>query len=479
MNYKKIFRFFWKNKLIILIILLLFFFYKSSFNVYFSQDDFFHLNFSKAKSIPDFINFFSFRNQFGYGFYRPLTTQVFLFIGQTVFGENYLCFKMVSFVIFCLNIILCYKIFKILFRNEERASLFACLIYSLSSFHLTTLSYLSAFEEIGVAFFFFLSFYTYLKDRKIAILFFTLALLSRETAVTLPLIILMYEIFIKKNKNIRALIKKVFPYFLILAIYILFRFYFKTFPDGKIYSFTFLPKKIINNYFWYSLWGLGAPESLVDFIGPGLKINTRFFLYFPPLGLFVLIFPILISIIILIRGINYFFKTKEKGNSYFLIAWFIVTLLPFVILLNHRFAYYLEIPFLGLSGLIATVFNKEKSLKILFILLFLLGSFLTVSFYNKTYWAINRSKISYKIINEIKNQFPKLPKGSVLYFLNDKNYISPSEQWGNTSTQARIALSECLGPQFVFNDPSLTCFFEDNSSPSASIQFYPLIVKLD
>lgn len=146
-----------KNKsffLIITICLISLVLFRKGFFTYFVQDDFFHLNFSKARNISDFINFFSFKNQFGYGFYRPLTTQVFLFFGQVLFGKSYLGFKIVSFIIFCLNILLCYKIFKRLLK-EEKASLFACLIYGISSFHLTTLSYLSAFEEIGVAFFFF------------------------------------------------------------------------------------------------------------------------------------------------------------------------------------------------------------------------------------------------------------------------------------------------------------------------------------
>lgn len=449
--------------LIIAISLISFFLFRKGILTYFVQDDFFHLNFSKAKNISDFINFFSFKNQFGYGFYRPLTTQVFLFICQAIFGKSYLGFKMISFAVFCLNIILCYKIFKILFHNEkEKVSLFACLFYGLSSFHLTSLSYLSAFEEIGVAFFFFLSFYAYLKDRKMSVIFFILALLSRETAITLPIIVLMYEIFVGKKRNTKEIIKKIFPYFLILSIYVLLRFSFKMFPDSKIYSFTLSPKKIINNYFWYSMWGLGAPESLVDFIGPGLKINSRFFLYSPPLGLLVLIFPIMISTAVLIRGINYFFKTKEKGNSIFLIGWFIVTLLPFVMLLNHRFAYYLEIPFFGLSGLTATVFSKGKSFKVLFILLFLLGSFLAVSFYNKTYWAINRADVSKKIIKELKDKYSVLPHASNLVFLNDPNYSSPSKEWGGTSSQAKIALSGCEGPKFIFEDYSLKCFFEDD-----------------
>jgi hypothetical protein len=131
-------------------------------------------------------------------------------------------------------------------------------------------------------------------------------------------------------------------------------------------------------------------------------------------------------------------------------------------LVNHRFAFYLEIPFFGLAGLFTYLVYDFKKVRFLFLLVFFILSCLTVNYYSKTYWAINRAKISQKLVLSIKEQYPILEKGTTLFFPNEKTYLSPSSEWGGTSTQVKLALSQCNGLQLIYNDESLKCYFEDD-----------------
>jgi len=156
---------------------------------------------------------------------------------------------------------------------------------------------------------------------------------------------------------------------------------------------------------------------------------------------------------------------KNGKNFWLYILWFLISVLPFVFLTNHRFAFYLEIPFFGLAGLFTLLVYDSKKLRYLFLLLTCVLSFLTVDYYSKTYWAINRAKISQKLIVFMKGKYPFLAKGSIIYFESDKDYFSPSVQWGDSSTQAKIALSGCNGLRFFYNDSKLECYFESDQNP--------------
>jgi len=433
------------------------FLFRQSFKVYFSQDDFFRFKMSRAEDIISILNFFSFKNSHLYGFYRPLSINIYSYMGQKIFGLNYKLFHVFNFFLFFLNIVLIYKLLKKIF-NENNKAIFGTLIYALASFHLTSLSYLSAVEEIMVAFFFFLTINLYLIDSNFAILTFIFALFSRETAVSLPVVLFFLGLF-KSYK-----FKKILPFLFILTSYLASRWYFKLLPDNSIYNINFSPKSIINNYFWYFLWGVGAPESLVDFVN-NFKINERFFFTDPLLSKLIIIFLLILSVYFIATLINSVIRSKSKNLLWFFILWFVITLFPFVILVNHRFAFYLEIPFFGLAGLLTCLVYDFKKLKYLFLFIFIILSCLTVNYYSKTYWAINRAKISQKLIVSMQKQNPVLPKGSIIFFKNDENYQSPSMQWGGTSTQAKNALSGCNAFRFIYKDESLQCFFEDDGFP--------------
>ena len=417
----------------------------------------------------DFFGFFSFKNPYGYAFYRPLTTQVFYFISRSLFGLQSFFFHLIAFVFFLANLILVFKIIEKL-AKDSRLGFLAAFLYAINASNLGSLAYLGAFQEVGMAFFFFLTFWLYLKEKRLAFLTFIFALLSRENAIVLPLILIFYEFLLGKKKWRRTV-----PFWLILAIYAILRLG-SGLPNVSIYQPVFDPRKIINGYFWYFVWGLGLPEMLVDFFGPGLKIDPRFILWYRREAQITfgasLLFFILLAIGIL-KSVK-----KDKSKEAFFIFWFLVGLLPVVFWPWHKFSYYLTVPLLGLvSFFILLLKNLPKAFFYFGVLALVVISLVTIKLSWKTYWVVNRAKISQNLVSDLKNKYSQLPKGASLYFQNDPDYPKIFG-FGNSSTQAYYALSGENGPQVIYNDFDLQVYYEDLEKPPEGEEVFSLVAKI-
>lgn len=463
---------YWPFLLIFLLILIVYF---PVFSLYFTQDDFFHLKMSQANSLSDFLNFFSPRNPYGYSFYRPLTTQVYLFLTRSFFGLQPLFFHLVPFIFFLVNSVLVFKITEKLLKNRSRAPLLsgvATFLYAINASNLGSLAYISNFQEIGMAFFLFLSFWLYLKNQKWAFLLFVLALLSKESAIVLPLILLTYEFLIGKKEW-----KKTLPFWFILGFYGIFRVApLASGATGGVYQPVFEPIKIINSYFWYLLWGIGLPEMLIDFVGPGLKIDPKFILFYRREAQTIFVFSFLF-LVILVLGILKSSR-KEKSKEVFFLLWFIIGLLPVVFWPWHKFSYYLTVPLLGLVGfIIALSRNLPKVLLGLAVFSLFLISLTTINLSWDTYWVVTRAKIAENLIDDLKQEYPELPPGASLYFKNDPQYPIIIG-FGNSSTQAYYTLSGENGPQVIYDDFSLKVYYEDIEKPPEGESVFTLVARI-
>ena len=438
-------------------------FYKSLF-VFFTNDDFFFLKISNVNGVSEFFNFFNlFKGPDGFGMYRPLTTQVFYFMAQKLLGTNPLYLHVISFLTFFGIIFLVYKlVFELclthLTKDESiKIANITAFLYAVSATHFGQLYYSSVFQELGVTLFVLLSCLSYVKQKNLlSFAFFILALMSKETAVVTPALLFIIYLFQKFNggkvANLKKMLLQLFPYLLTLAIYLLLRFCFYGFATGDSYVWDFSIKKFINTTAWYLAWALNLPESLVDFVGPGIKINANLFLYWGKQ-----VTPILISfiiqcillVIILVKVILEKSDKEKKGRdlvSTFCIAWFALGLLPVVFLPLHKFTFYLTLPLIGLTFRIAYLLVTSKS-KNIFVILFLLvwttTSVLTLRFTYDTNW-ISQSEIisakvnSYFVTNKDSlrgkeiyfidtskdSNLPWSPTRTVMTILSNKNYFS-------------------------------------------------------
>ncbi|PIU03858.1 hypothetical protein COT44_01075 [Candidatus Shapirobacteria bacterium CG08_land_8_20_14_0_20_39_18] len=168
-------------------------------------------------------------------------------------------------------------------------------------------------------------------------------------------------------------------------------------------------------------WGFGWPEILIDFIGPGLKINSNLFTQY---GYHVI--PIFISslvtAVIYLLGIAKSMVSDRKLLLFFL-GIFFVGLLPVIFWPWHRFSYYLTVPLFGLVGSFVLCLSKlPKWLSVIGCASLFLTNIITINLLYRTYWAINRAKVSEDFVKIFKQQFPKIPKGSSICIINDPNY---------------------------------------------------------
>lgn len=445
----------------------------STFSYYFTQDDFFHLKISQTKNLSEFFLFFSPQNPFGYNFYRPLTIQTFLFLGRSIFGLNQLPFRVIIFLFFLCNIYLVFKIVNKLTFDRD-IGLLAAFLYGCASVHFATLSYISTFVDIGATFFLFLTVFFYLKQKKISWLFFVLSLFSLETSIILPIVIFLIELLGNRR------FKKTIPYIVILIIYFLFRWSFFRVPNVHVYNFSLSIKSTLNNIFWYIFWSAGAPENFIDFVGSGFKLTSRFYSVFGWQG-YVMIFGSLFILLNIVAGFLKVFKS-DRGRNYLLIffMWFFVGLTPFIFWPQHKFVYYLEFSLLGFCALFSLSLSKSsRILRNAGILIYLLVSILTINFYRRNYWVVNRSKIAKNTIVELKKTYPSFPSGSVLYFKNDQNFQYISKEWGGTSSQVKIAISGCNAVQLFYKDETLKCYFEDDHQKIAEKDVYSFTAKIN
>ncbi len=194
----------------------------------------------------------------------------------------------------------------------------------------------------------------------LAYLFFFLTLFSKESAVTLPVMAIVYGLcFASKDKDFLKSIPRYSVFLMILAFYLWA--YGRVFPNANssvLYSHHFdilTHAKLIIQVFSHYLTGLLNPMS-VKLIPP---------LYAPSVnslsgaeGTAVILF-LLILLFIAIRS----FVNKDRAVTFF-IAWFILTYLPTsnIILLPNPMAFrFLYLPSVGFFVFLAVLFERGLS----------------------------------------------------------------------------------------------------------------------
>lgn len=449
------------------------------FGTYFTGDDFFHFKASLTDgSFTSFLKFFSFPSfeERGYAFYRPIFRELLYFIFYNFFGLNQLPFRILQFMLHFGNIFLVYLLVNKLF-GKKLISIFAAFFFGITSANVGSLYYLAGGVQAQGATFFMLAtvLLFWSKKRVLSFLTFVLAISSHELAVTTPLL-LAGVIFISEGsfkKAFERVIKELWLYFLVTVLFLYLNIFIIGLPEGEIqYSPSFNIKAIANTLSWYTLWALGLPEMLVDFVRPGLSLNPNLMKYWG--NYFRVVFPSFFISLAVLSMITFYlilrdFRILKEKRFWFLVSWFVIVLLPVLFLPIHKKAYYLQpaLPaFWGAVGYLAN-YTKEK-LRLFYWILglsLLVLSVASIKLGEKTYWAVSRGKIAQKLIKEVKSKFPTLPSGAKVYFKNDPNYPFIAKEWGGTSTQAFFVLSGSDALELVYKDPTLKVYYEDRGKP--------------
>ena len=457
------------TKYLFLIFLISFVFYFPSLSAFYTNDDFFHLRISQANNVGDFLNYFNlFSSAPGFPNFRPLTTQAFYFLSWKLFKLNPLGLHVISFLAFFGVIYLVYRLTKLLLSTHDsrlttHAPLIAAFLYAISATHFGHLYFLGAFQELGMTFFFLLSvifFINFLRTRSnfayfVSLITFLLSLLSKETAVVLPLALVVVYWYFKTTKQTRLSLGKICvslaPYYILLATYFYLRLVQYGFAQGESYIWDFSFRRAINTLGWYGLWSFNLPEMLVDFVGPGLKFNPNLFKFFSReiVPIFV-IFSILVIFLFnflyqKLRKVRFKLEIRNWKLEIFGMVWFVLTLLPVIFLPLHKFTYSLTLPLFGVIVPVSYLLtsNRSRLLAFSFMTCWFLLSLITLNLTRETHWITQGAQVaarvhaylmsnkelmeSYKIIvfydSPEDEELPWRPSELLKVVLSDQNYF--------------------------------------------------------
>lgn len=400
-----------KNYKLLMIFGLSFWIFYSSLFTFFTNDDFFFLKISKISNLSQFVNFFSLlKGPEGFGMYRPLSTQAFYFLADFIFGMNPFGLHVISFLVFFFVVYLVYRFVKIIItdlqpiKNAGTVALFSSLLYATSATHFAHLCYLATFQELLMTCFVLLSLLSFLAKKKLlTFAFFIFALLSKETAVVTPILLALEYWFINKKVDklsIKKFLLFTVPFLITLLAYFYLRFVSYGFASGDTYVWDVSIRKFANTLVWYVLWSFNLPESLLDYVGPGLTVNPNLFIYwirdFMPI--FVLF---IIEFLVIALGLLNSLKSKSINTSVFSAIWFIVTLLPVAFLPSHKFTFFLTLPLVGVVLRLSVLFSEKENIRLgtFFAVIWVLTSILTVKYSVRTSWITQGSEVAKRVFN--------------------------------------------------------------------------------
>ena len=167
----------------------------------------------------------------------PLRTLSFI-LDYKLWGLNPAGFHLTNLILNLVNVILVYLLCYQLF-GDRKVALFTGLLFATYPMHVETVAWIKNRVDLFTAVFYLLSLIFFIKHELtrintrintnktlISIFCFILALLSKEMAVTLPAILVLYIICFFPRKEWRARILSTIPYWVITALYIGFEFFY-------------------------------------------------------------------------------------------------------------------------------------------------------------------------------------------------------------------------------------------------------------
>lgn len=306
------------------------------------DDEHFVLRNPSVKSVERVPEYFTSKETFAmegnFAIYRPLRNISYL-LDYLLFGLNPFGFHLVNLLLHIQNMILMAYLVRLM-TGSRFASIVSSVFFAFHPVQTEAVSWIKGRDDLIATFFYLASLALYIKGREKkslyrgSVIFFALALLSKETALTLPLIIFLYNLHFPEKGD-----KKVsyHPYIYISLLYLLLR----TIVVGRVgqtehWGGSFLTAFYTN---WtgmvYYLKLLFFPVNLcADY----LMFPVRTTLFDPyVLGALFIILLLLGAALISFRGGNRLLS--------FSIFWFFITLLPvsnivpIQIIIAERFLY--------------------------------------------------------------------------------------------------------------------------------------------
>ncbi len=294
-------------------------------------------------------------------YYRPLVNVSFT-IDHILWKFNPLGYHLSSILLHLLSTILIYKIFVLLFK-DRLASLLSCVLFAVHPVLPASVTWISGRADPLCALFFLGSLYLYMRATEekaqatarllgwLSLLSFFCALLSKEMAITLPVLIAVYYYLFLRGKKSSLSVLYLFRFFAIAAVYLVMR---KVITHGvgaglplfrgDFYQTSLTMSKVICDYL-----GLCVMPDILT-ISDAARVYDS--IIYPQVLLSLSAIGLLLVLAVL--------AARKHKEVTFAVMWFFITLFPImnVIPAKHfRAERFLYIPYIGLFLLLAAALS--------------------------------------------------------------------------------------------------------------------------
>ncbi|MBL7932667.1 MAG: tetratricopeptide repeat protein [Bacteroidia bacterium] len=368
----------------------------------------------RNKDVRDFDLKAIFTNHY-VGNYIPIT-MLFHSLAWFLFGNADWGHHLLNILLHTINAFLVYRLGKKLFKSET-ISLTGCIVFFIHPLQIESVGWISELKNVLSTTFSLAGLIWYLNylEKKsqqnylITFLFFSLACLSKPSAVTFPLSLVCLDVIVQQKISFRFLLNKI-P-FLILSIVF-----------GLVNIKTQSADQFINHaheFPWYQRFGFSGYALMKYFILFLAPVNLSVIYPYPDVkwSVFIVGFIILLSVVFLLL------LFRKKNQTLFALLLFVLfnlilvlQFLPFgEVLYADRYFY---VPVIGLAWMIG-IFGEKLSLRPIILYLVLLLYFSVLSFARTGTWKSAMSLYE-DIIKKYPDQFVALNSAGVeSMFLNE------------------------------------------------------------
>lgn len=384
--------------------------YGKSLSLFFVQDDFYLLSISQAETLGGFFRLFLPHPDTAW--YRPLSQQLFFWLGYRIFGLNPLPFHVILFIIHWFNCLLVFILLR-RFSSSFFTNFVGVFFYALNISHFLSLSWPAAFGFLLGPVGFLTTIIVFLKFIKslqfgfskksvkylvASFLIFVVSLFIIEVNILLlPIFIGLWLINDRKKllgKRLTMLLLTLLPFILFAMFILLLRFFIFPAKVGGAYQFTISHFFSTLRFYFFRLLGLAQSIRLVDlsFSAPHI-ISVAIFGF---LGFLVPLTTRFKKII-----------SKQAFQTGIVIASF--SLLPFLLLPFHLSPHYLNFSLAGVSLMLVVAINQFGSLlnrkQMIIYLTVLTVSIIVAAAIGermewRTHWLVRRAELAKSLVKK-------------------------------------------------------------------------------
>jgi hypothetical protein len=408
-------------------------------NHFFQGDTIFLLN-HRAHSVSEFFREFNHLNPSGW--YRPLANELLESILFPIAGLNTVPYRIPVYLVFVAITVAVYAL-GVALTGRRVAGAIAASFFTIHTTNAYVTYDLGFMPELLFTVFYLsaiLAYWRYLREKNekwlvLSTVFFAGGLLSKESAVTLPAILLLIAILFPaqtlRDRLVFAL-RSTAPHIVVLVVYLavavgylqvmnlslkmLFDSSQKPNPGDYI---AVLNSGVLTNAALAWTWAFNLPHDLSP---PWSVMSPAMIQYLKAFRVLVMALATVVLIF-----------SRQRRVILLGLAWFWITLIPALPLVAHFMAYYLFLPVVGLSLVVGVGFTWlydrlrqiQPVLAAAVIVLIFAGGFYVSSRIIRTEIRENgllgaSARIASNTLNDLKNSYPSLPESATLYFADAK-----------------------------------------------------------